>query len=175
MNVKRIISVLILSLMLFSLFSCSAEKDVSKLESVEPILTLRIWNKAEPYAYDLRLGEDTVLYVVEYKLGKDENGYTMNDPQPENATSVKEKQLSGKEIELIGGYLKSLDALCREKGGNFDGPKIHLNYNGEDYYYTYGQCFDKDYDDLVTALIELSPIEITDSNGAVLEPTPTAE
>lgn len=175
MNAKRIISVCILALMMVSLFSCSAEKKAASVESVEPILTLRIWNKAEPYAYDLRLGEDTVLYVVEYKLEKDENGYTMNDPQPENATSVKEKQLSGKEIELIGGYLKSLDALCREKGGNFDGPKIHLNYNGEDDYYTWGQCVDKDYDDLVTALIELSPIDIVDSEGAALEPTKTAE
>ncbi len=161
--------------MLLSLFSCSAEKKVSSVESVESVVAVRIWSKSEPYAYDLKVGEDNVLYVIEYGLENDENGYTMNDPKPENAKTVKERKLTDNEINNVQNILSSLDALCREKGGSSDGPKIHLNYNGKDDYYTWGQCIDTDYDTLVEALCELSPIEITDSKGASLEPAKTAQ
>ena len=65
--------------------------------------------------------------------------------------------------------------MCLEKGEYFKGPNVELKIGEKTYHFTYGQCIDRDYDNLVSALIEYSRIPVTDMGGNPVVPSTSAE
>lgn len=169
MKLKRIFTLCLAAMMILSLCSC-AEKKAAEIESLDGKVEMTVWNSEEGYNYHFCLTDDNVLHTVKYKL-PEKNEYTMNDGKTEYAKKTGSVTLTEEQVTNINTTLEGFENFCREKGEYFAGPRVVLTYGEKVFHFTYGQCLDRDFDNLVTALLEYSDLEVTDLGGECLAPT----
>ncbi len=175
MKLKRILSLVLVLITVLSLSACASKK-AQDIDILEGEVEVTIWHSEEPYRYDICFTEDNRLFTVKSKVDKKESGtYTLNDKSFDYAKKTADVTLTEEEAQVIRGYAENLDYMCREKGEFFKGPNVELKCNGKTYHFTYGQCLDRDFDNLVSALIEYSKIPVTDASGSPVVPAVSAE
>ncbi len=175
MKIKRIIALVLVLITALSLCSCATSK-AQDIDILEGVIEMNVWHSKEPYRYHFCFTEDNRLFTVKYKIDKKESGtYTLNDVDFEYAKKASDVTLTEEQAQTVKGYLEALEYSCREKGEHFDGPNVELTCNGKTFHFTYGQCLDRDFDNLVSAIIEYSAIAVTDNSGNPVVPTQSSD
>ncbi|MBE6563009.1 MAG: hypothetical protein E7660_04670 [Ruminococcaceae bacterium] len=175
MKLKRILSFILVLITVFSLSACASKK-AQDIDLLEGEVEVTIWHSEEPYRYELCFTEDNRFFTVRSKVDKKESGtYTLNDKSFDYAKKTGDITLTEEEAATVRGYVENLDYMCLEKGEYFKGPNVELRIGDKTYHFTYGQCLDRDYDNLISALIEYSKIPVTDASGSPVVPATSTE
>lgn len=175
MKIKKMILVCLAVLMVFTMCSCAEEKAL-EITELEGVVEMTLWNCREPYNYHFCLTEDNVLHAVRYKLPKsDEGSYSVMDAKAEYARKTASVTLTEEQAAQIETYIEGLDTVCSEKGKYFDGPYVVLSCEGGEFRYTYGQCLNRNFDKLTSALIGYCALDVKDAAGAPVVPASDGE
>lgn len=136
-------------------------------ESNSDILVDIRLNADEVY-YNLTVHKDKTFYVRKKAERIDEN---YNDYEEKDSKNI---NLSQKQYNSVEALVKGINTVVSEQdyGGGEFGYTYEVSINGENYseIISYGDSVRSGYDDLLTKLIKLSPIEVVDYYNAKVVP-----
>lgn len=162
--VLALCTVIILSFALC--IGCS--KKSSDFSDIDVVLTVNISSPYSDCYYDFVLAADKTLYA---RACTESLGESIVESDVSEFT---EKELTETESNSILTCLDGLNEKYEEKiAAVFESVYIRLDYKGHETVYYYGNSKNENYDDLITYIIQFSPIDVVDYNGEKILPLDT--
>lgn len=145
-----IVSVIVLSVLLGS---CSMNIKNNSDKHADNVFSFDLSTQYET-SYRISLDTDRVLHTYVYE--DDSNTYTNY-----NCIKLTQEQYVAvkKQIDSLGKFDENFDTAV------YDYWTVNLKINSEDYFFTYGLSANKNFDKFIDDMIDLSSIDVIDSNG----------
>lgn len=154
---KKLFTITVVAALLIILCACS-NSNLKDNGSVESVISFELSTQYER-SYKVKLDTKKILHTYVFENGSDEY------------TAYKSIELSQAQYDDI---IKNIDNLGKfdenSASAVYDYWTVNLQMNANNYVFTYGLSANKNYDNLVEDIINLSSIEVVDSRGNDIKP-----